>query len=91
MRFRERNNWVSWFRHSRQNVQARSSVPIAVELLSGFQVDGTWNVPTTLGGRHMECAYYFRWTAHGMRLLLLLAGVSGCDERLNAQSDKCNA
>jgi len=22
-------------------------------------VDGTWNVPTTLGGRHMECAYYF--------------------------------
>jgi hypothetical protein len=28
-----------------------------------------------LGGRHMECAYYFyqdsRWTAHGMCLLLL--------------------
>ena len=23
-----------------------------------------------LGGRHMECAYYFRWTAHGMCLLL---------------------
>ena len=22
-------------------------------------VDGTWNVPTTLGGRHMECAYCF--------------------------------
>jgi len=22
-------------------------------------VDGTWNVPTTLGGQHMECAYYF--------------------------------
>ncbi len=23
-------------------------VPFAVELLPGFQVDGTWNVPTTL-------------------------------------------
>ena len=22
-------------------------------------MDGTWNVPTTLGGRYMECAYYF--------------------------------
>jgi hypothetical protein len=22
-------------------------------------VDGTWNVPTTLSGRHMGCAYYF--------------------------------
>jgi len=22
-------------------------------------VDGTWNVPTTIGGRHMEFAYYF--------------------------------
>ena len=35
-------------RHIRQKVQARSAVPFAVELLPGFQVDGTWNVPTTL-------------------------------------------
>ena len=35
-------------RHSRQKVQARSAVPFAVELFPGFQVDGTWNVPTTL-------------------------------------------
>jgi hypothetical protein len=28
-------------------VQARTAVPFAVELLPGFQVDGTWNVPTT--------------------------------------------
>ena len=34
--------------HSRPKVQARSAVPFAVELLPGFQVDGTWNVPTTL-------------------------------------------
>ncbi len=34
-------------RHSRQKVQARSTVPFAVKLLQGFQVDGTWNVPTT--------------------------------------------
>ena len=34
-------------------------MPFAVKLLPGFPVDGTWNVPTTLGGRHMECAYYF--------------------------------
>jgi hypothetical protein len=28
-------------------VQARSAaVPFAVKLLPGFQVDGTWNVPT---------------------------------------------
>ena len=27
---------------------ARSALPFAVELLPGFQVDGTWNVPTTL-------------------------------------------
>jgi hypothetical protein len=47
--------------HIGQKVQARSAVPFAVKLLIGFQVDGTWNVPTTLipGGRHMECAYYF--------------------------------
>ncbi len=29
-------------------MQARSAVPFTVELLPGFQVDGTWNVPTTL-------------------------------------------
>ncbi len=29
-----------------KKVQARSAVPFAVELLPGFQVDGTWNVPT---------------------------------------------
>jgi len=48
-------------RHSRQKVQARSAVPFAVKLLPGFQVDGTWNVPTYFipGGRHMECAYTF--------------------------------
>ncbi len=28
--------------------QARSAVPFAVMRLPGFQVDGTWNVPTTL-------------------------------------------
>ena len=27
---------------------ARSALPFAVELLLGLQVDGTWNVPTTL-------------------------------------------
>jgi len=27
-----------------------------------------------LGGRHMECAYYFGWTAHGMCLLLWVDG-----------------
>ena len=26
---------------------ARSAVPFAVELLPGFLVDGTWNMPTT--------------------------------------------
>ncbi len=30
-------------------MQVRSAVPFAVKLLPGFQVDGTWNVPTTLG------------------------------------------
>ena len=35
-------------RHSQQKVQARSAVPFVVELLLGCQVDGTWNVPTTL-------------------------------------------
>ncbi len=99
--FRQRNNWLSQFRHSRQKVQARFAVPFAVELLPEFLVDGTWNVPTTLWtahgmclllcGRHMECAYYFGWTARGMYLNLLLAGLSGCDERLNAQSDKRKA
>ena len=48
--------------HSGQKLQARSALPFAVRLLPGFQVDGTWNVPTTsdfvAGGRHMECAYY---------------------------------
>ena len=29
-------------------MQAGSAVPFAVKLLPGFQVDGTWNVPTTL-------------------------------------------
>jgi hypothetical protein len=58
----------------RQKVQARSAVPSAVKLLPGFWVDGTWNVPTTLGGRHMECAYYSGWTAHGMCLLLWVDG-----------------
>jgi hypothetical protein len=33
-------------RSSRQKYQARSAVPFAVKLLQGFQVDGTWNVPT---------------------------------------------
>ena len=33
----------------------------AVKRLPGFWVDGTWNVPTTLGGRQMECAYYFNF------------------------------
>ena len=32
----------------RKKVLARSAMPFAVKLLSGFQVDGTWNVPTTL-------------------------------------------
>ncbi len=36
------------FKYSRQKVQARSAVQFAVELLTGFQVDGTWNVPITL-------------------------------------------
>jgi hypothetical protein len=27
-----------------------------------------------LGGLHIECAYYFRWTAHGMCLLLWVDG-----------------
>jgi hypothetical protein len=34
--------------NSRQKVQARSAVPFAVKRLPEFQVDGTWNVPTTL-------------------------------------------
>jgi len=34
--------------HSGQKLQARSTLPFAVKLLPGFQVDGTWNVPTTL-------------------------------------------
>ncbi|MCY2979754.1 MAG: hypothetical protein NTU79_13890 [Planctomycetota bacterium] len=34
--------------HSGQKVQASFAVPSAVNLLPGFHVDGTWNVPTTL-------------------------------------------
>jgi len=52
--------------HSRPKVQARSAVPFAVELLPGFQVDGTWNVPTTL--TFVSCVNlarhrfgFFRW------------------------------
>jgi len=52
-------------------VQARSAVPFAVELLLGFQVDGTWNVPKTLfqvdGTWNVPTTL---WTAHGMCLLL---------------------
>jgi hypothetical protein len=32
----------------------RSDVPFAVKLLPGFQVDGTWNVPTTLTFVHVD-------------------------------------
>jgi len=46
----------SRLRHSRQKVQARSAVPFVVELLSEFQVDGTWNVPTTLTWGSRTCS-----------------------------------
>jgi hypothetical protein len=34
-------------RHNRKKESARSAVPFAVKFLQGFQVDGTWKVPTT--------------------------------------------
>jgi hypothetical protein len=38
-------------RYNRQKWQARAVVPSALQDLQGFEVDGTWNVPTNAPGK----------------------------------------